>query len=201
MNNTKKVGRPCKFDPEEALMTAVQVFWAKGYDGASMKDLTEAMGINSPSLYASFGDKHQLYLKAIHRYITKDACAPLLAFEAETDITCAVRAFLEESIGDATQQDGNLTGCFLSSCVATSAGEVDGVQELLRQSIEATDARIAQRFEAAKADGQLDRDFPSLERARLMLDLRQGHALRGRAGLDPATMCASLDHHVRIVLA
>ena len=86
MNDTKKVGRPKKFEREDALMAAVNVFWAKGYDGASMKDLTTAMGINGPSLYAEFGDKHRLYLQAIDKYSNNDACAPLVALEQEDDI-------------------------------------------------------------------------------------------------------------------
>lgn len=201
MKDTNKVGRPRQFDMDEALLAAVQVFWAKGYDGASIKDLTEAMGINSPSLYSTFGDKHQLYLKAINRYITDHSCALLQAFEAEPDIECAVRGFLKASIDYATQQDANRLGCFLSSCVSTSAGEMAGVQTLLKEAIEETDARLTRRFEVAKAEGRLAEDFPSLERARLMFDLRQGYALRARAGLKPETMGAALDHHVKIILA
>ena len=64
----KKIGRPRAFDKNEALTAAMKVFWIKGYDGASMKDLTNAMKINSPSLYSVFGDKHALYLASIDNY-------------------------------------------------------------------------------------------------------------------------------------
>lgn len=201
MISTKKTGRPRSFDEDEALWAAVNVFWAKGYDGASMKDLTEAMGINSPSLYASFGDKHALYLKAIDRYISNDACAPLVAFEEEENIAKAVRAFMKASINYATNHDSGMRGCFLSSCVSTTAGEVDGVRSLLRQAIEETDARLAARFDLEKAKHTLPTDFPSEDRARLMFDLRQGHVFRARAGLAPETMTKDLDHRVRMVLA
>ena len=73
MNGTKKVGRPKTFDRDEALTKAIGVFWKQGYEGASMKLLTDEMGINSPSLYAEFGDKHGLYLEAINSYATNDA--------------------------------------------------------------------------------------------------------------------------------
>ncbi len=59
------VGRPRAFDMEKALQKALEVFWRKGYEGASLPDLCEAMGINKPSLYAAFGNKEQLFLKAI----------------------------------------------------------------------------------------------------------------------------------------
>ena len=156
---------------------------------------------HSPSLYATFGDKHALYLKAIDRYVSNDACALLVAFEQEQDITKAVRAFMEASIDYATNQESGNRGCFLSSCVSTSAGEVDGVQPLLRLAIEETDARLASRFEREKAKNVLPPDFPSEERARLMFDLRQGHVFRARAGLSPDAMTSDLDHRVRMVLA
>lgn len=201
MIDTKKIGRPRGFDANDALWAAVKVFWTKGYDGASMKDLTEAMGINSPSLYAAFGDKHQLYLRAIDRYVTNDACAPLVAFEAEPEIALAVRAFMEAAIDYATEHESGARGCFLSSCVSTSAGEVEGVQSLLSQAIFDTDARLAARFDAERTKGILREDFPSLERARLMFDLRQGHVFRARAGLSRESMKGDLDHRMRMVLA
>lgn len=201
MNTTKKLGRPVGFDADEALLAAVNVFWAKGYDGASVKDLTEAMGINSPSLYGVFGDKRSLYLKAIERYASNDACAPLVAFETEPEIAEAVRAFMEAAIGYATEHESGARGCFLTSCVSTSAGEVEGVEPLLRRAIEETDARLAARFDKEKAKGCLPEDFPSLERAKLMFDLRQGHVFRARAGLERKSMTGDLDHRVRMVLA
>ncbi|TWX70621.1 TetR/AcrR family transcriptional regulator [Colwellia demingiae] len=197
----KKTGRPLSFERDKALLAAMHVFWAKGYDGASMKDLTEAMGINSPSLYASFGDKHKLYLESIDCYATNDACAPLVAFETEPDITQAVRSFMEAVIDYSTENSSGARGCFLSSSVSTSAGEVEGAQELLYRAVIDTDARLARRFELEKARGALPDDFPSMERARLMFDLRQGHVFRARAGLERDTMTADIEYRVKMVLS
>ena len=63
------LGRPRAFDTEKALDRALKVFWAKGYEGASLSDLTEAMGINRPSLYAAFGNKEELFRKVVDRYV------------------------------------------------------------------------------------------------------------------------------------
>lgn len=197
----RKTGRPRQFDTDQALLQAIDVFWKKGYDGASMGDLTSAMGINRPSLYAAFGDKHALYLKAIDYYIENNACEPLIAFEAESDITCAVRTFLQTSIDHATQQDAGKLGCFLGSCVPTNACELDGVQERLQQAIEQTDNRLAQRFETEKEKGILDSDFPSLERAYLMFDLCQGYVLRARSGIGRDLMLRHIESRVTTVLA
>lgn len=197
----KKTGRPLSFERDKALLAAMHVFWAKGYDGASMKDLTEAMGINSPSLYASFGDKHKLYLESIDCYASNDACAPLVAFETEPDITQAVRSFMEAVIDYSTENSSGARGCFLSSSVSTSAGEVEGAQELLYRAVIDTDARLARRFELEKARGVLTEYFPSKERARLMFDLRQGHVFRARAGLERDTMTADIEYRVKMVLS
>lgn len=197
----KKTGRPRSFNRDEALLAAMHVFWAKGYEGASMKDLTTAMGINSPSVYAAFGDKHKLYLETIDYYASNDACAPLVAFETEPDITKAVRAFMEAVIEYSTENASGAKGCFLSSSVSTSAGEVEGAQERLQHAILDTDARLARRFELEKARGALPDNFPATERARLMLDLRQGHVFRSRAGLKPESMKADLEFRVQMILA
>lgn len=200
MSITKKAGRPRAFDLDQALMAAVQVFWVKGYEGASIKDLTDAMGINAPSLYSTFGDKRELYLQAIDRYANTDGCAPVVAFEAEPDIEKAVRGFLESAIVYATAHESGARGCFLASCVATSAGEIEGVKELLAKAIAETDARLAERFETEKQKGTLPQDFPSRERASLMLDLRQGYVLRGRAGCSADALTKDLEHRVKMIL-
>lgn len=200
VNEARKRGRPRKLHREDALQAAVKVFWAKGFDGASINDLTEAMGVKAPSLYAEFGDKESLYRLAIDCYTSENACGPLVAFETESDIDKAVSAFLKAAITYATEHESGNRGCFLASCVATSAGEIEGVQEQLKKAIDETDRRLARRFEQAKADGLLPSNFPSLERARLMFDLRQGLVFRARAGCSPRTLKSDLAHRVRVIL-
>src|ERR1700737_2538375 len=68
-----RLGRPRSFDIDGALDRALQVFWRKGYEGASLSDLTKAVGVNRPSLYAAFGDKKALFRKALNRYLTGPA--------------------------------------------------------------------------------------------------------------------------------
>lgn len=203
MINTKnkKTGRPLKFDKDEVLAAATNIFWAKGYDGSSMKDLTTAMGINAPSLYATFGDKHQLYLQAIDRYTSQDNCGPLVSFEEEPDIKSAVRAFFETSLEYATDNDNGVQGCFLSNCVSTSAGIVEGTQSRLKEAIKNTDVRLAKRFEKEKLKGNLPDNFPSLKRAQFMFDIRQGYVLRARAGIALEDMNSDFDDRTAMVLS
>lgn len=195
------MGRPRSFDSRQALTAAMNVFWAKGYDGASLKDLTGAMGISGPSMYAAFGDKRELFLKTIDLYGDVDGCAPVVAFESEPDIRLAVRGFLEEVITYATAHESGAKGCFLASSVSASIGEVDGVKERVEKAIEDTDTRLAARFDREKENKTLPDDFPSLERARLLYDVRQGYMFRGRAGWSAEAMRQDLDHRVSMILA
>lgn len=201
MTDTKKMGRPRTFDSREALMAAMNVFWAKGYDGASLKDLTGAMGISGPSMYAAFGDKRELFLKTIDLYGDVDGCAPVVAFEAEPDIERAVKGFLEQVIIYATAHESGAKGCFLASSVSASIGEVEGVSERVEKAIDDTDKRLAARFDLEKEKGVLPPDFPSLERARFLYDIRQGYMFRGRAGWAADAMRKDIDHRVKMILA
>lgn len=198
---TKTSGRPRQFDENDALLAAMKVFWKLGYDGASVKDLTDAMGINSPSLYAVFKDKQTLFLRAVEFYVNKDACHPLVQFETEPDIQQAIRKFLIAVIDHSTDLVNGAKGCFMSSCVATTAGRVPGVDALLQQAVIETDARLTRRFEAEKTNGTLPHDFPSQERARLMFDLRQGIVFRARSGFSAESMREDIDYRVQIILA
>jgi AcrR family transcriptional regulator len=77
-------GRPRAFDPEAALDAALEVFWRQGYEGTSLTDLTAAMGVNKPSLYASFGNKEELFAAALDRYFTGPGAYAVDALEAPT---------------------------------------------------------------------------------------------------------------------
>ena len=201
MSDTKKLGRPRTFDYDAALMEAMNVFWAKGYDGASLRDLTKAMGITGPSMYSAFGDKRELYLKTIDRYADVNGCEPVVAFETEPDIEKAVRGFLEEVINYATDNGSGAKGCFLASSVSTNIGQVEGVAERVESAIEDTDRRLAARFDREIEKGNLPADFPSLERAALLYDIRQGYMFRGRAGWSAEKLRRDLDHRVEMILA
>jgi len=201
MNNPKKMGRPRTFDEKTALEAAMNAFWAKGYDGTSMKDLTSAMGISGPSLYSTFGDKRELYLKTIDFYADVDGCAPVVAFEAEPDVRKAVRDFLTTVVSYSTQAKGGPKGCFLASCVATTVGEVDGVAERMEKAIQDTDARLARKFQTAVEQGDLPADFPALQRGCLLHDMRQGLVHRSRAGWSADALLKDLDDRVAMVFS
>ena len=92
-------GRPRQFNPDDVLDRAVEVFWERGYAGASLDDLTAAMRLNRPSVYAAFGDKHSLFLAALDRYGATLGRQPLEAMLREPDPADGMRAFLGAAVG------------------------------------------------------------------------------------------------------
>jgi TetR/AcrR family transcriptional regulator, copper-responsive repressor len=97
VSNAKPRGRPRSFDRDKALERAMHVFWRQGYEGTSVSDLTHAMGINPPSLYAAFGDKERLYLEALGRYQQRRLESMAKWFEEEPTAKAAVRRLLTEA--------------------------------------------------------------------------------------------------------
>lgn len=159
-----KRGRPRSFDPDAALDRAMEVFWRKGFAETSLSDLTEAMGINRPSLYAAFGDKEALFCKVLDRYAEGPASYFACALEAPT-----ARAVAEAVLtGAAVVQTNRQTppGC-LTVHGALSCGDLQEPvgQELLARRAKMHSA-LTDRLIRAKAEGDLppDADPESLSR-------------------------------------
>src|SRR5437773_766249 len=118
-------GRPRAFDPDAALERAMHVFWAKGYEGATLSDLTRAMRINRPSLYAAFGNKEQLFRKVLDRYVD----GPLAYFGKALTAPNA-RDVIEQIFFGAARMGGDPrfpSGCVMVQCalaVGNAAGSV-----------------------------------------------------------------------------
>lgn len=197
---TKKRGRPRAFDEEAALNAAVEVFWAKGFEGASLDDLTHAMGIKRPSLYAAFGDKKALFVRALGHYGVGIGAMGMKAFDAEPDIKTAVNAFLKVSLNLQTRSGDCPQGCLISNCAAPLSGILSSVGDLVATIESSTTQRLTQRFEEEKAQGALPKDFPSAERAVLLSDMLHAQAHRARTGVSRRALKAQLPMRVDAVL-
>jgi AcrR family transcriptional regulator len=180
VNCATSVGRPRAFDTELALEKALEVFWRNGYDGTSLTDLTEAMGINKPSLYAAFGNKEQLFLKAIELYESRPCAFFLPALEKPTAYEVAEHMLLgaATNMTDRNQPQGCVVVQGALSCSEAAATvkaalikrRLDGQQKLL------------QRFERAKQEHDLPASVDAETLARYLGTVLQGMAIQANSG-------------------
>jgi AcrR family transcriptional regulator len=174
------MGRPRAFDTDEALDRALEVFWRKGYAGASLSDLTEAMGINPPSLYAAFGNKEALFRKALDRYEQGPARYISEALEAPT-----ARVVFERLLrGAADLQTGarNPKGCLIVQGALACSETANPIREELMARRASGLAAIRQRFKRAKAEGELPAGVDPSDLARYVATVVEGMAVQAASG-------------------
>jgi AcrR family transcriptional regulator len=177
---TGERGRPRSFNPEKALDAALRVFWREGYEGASLSDLTKAMGINRPSLYAAFGGKEALFRKALDRYVSSAACYVQEALEETT-----ARKFAERLLLGAAESmcgTGNPAGCLLVQGALASGREAAPVRRELISRRKAGEAMIRKRMTRAKAEGDLPAGSEPATLARYLATVNQGMAVQAASG-------------------
>jgi AcrR family transcriptional regulator len=175
-------GRPRSFNRDQALDAAVLVFWDKGYDGSSIQDLTHAMGINRPSLYASFGNKRDLFMQAIDRYAATHGNRAFSAFRLEPDNRKAIEQFFDASI-ECALAEGTPRGCLINT-VATEAAENDAeLRDKLADMFTQTDTAIARRL-ATNHDAAASPIHDPQGLARMAHSVTHSIMTRARAGAD-----------------
>ncbi|OXC79759.1 TetR/AcrR family transcriptional regulator [Caballeronia sordidicola] len=172
------------FDRDEALGIATRLFWLKGYDGTSIIDLTEAIGIEAPSLYAAFGSKKELYAAALRHYGEKYQGLVWDKFGAAATARCAANAYLMDS---AAALSGSLADV-PRGCMATlSAVDGDGDQEignLLRAARGVVFGRLKARFERAVSEGDLLDSVDVAGLARFVQNIQSGMSILARDDTD-----------------
>lgn len=192
---TATLGRPREFNLEVALAAALKVFWRKGFDGASMTDLTEAMGVNKPSLYCAFGNKEQLFKKALDLYEREKLAFMGKALDAPTAYEVAERLLTGCS---EIYADPDTPGCMGVNSVLTNAGVAsESVRDELARLKDSIEARIHQRFERAKAEGDLDPDCDPKALTMFLTTLASGMAIQASSGVTRT----ALDQVVKAALA
>ena len=192
-------GRPRSFDRDAALDRAIIIFWAKGYNGASVDDLTESMGISRPSLYATYGNKHDLFMAAIDRYAETLGCEPVEAFFGEPHITDAVAAFLDMVIRCTTAEDAP-KGCLILSVATVRAQEDAQVRDKLSVMFSEFDRLITDGFLAARDQGQLPQDANPQAFASMVISISHSFAARARVGASPEDLSGMAKSSLDVLL-
>ena len=146
-------GRPREFDLDEALAAALRVFWTKGYDGASLTDLTEAMGVTRPSLYAAFGNKEALFRKALDLYEREKLAYVGEALKAPTSREVAER-LLRGALAMQTSEC-EPKGCMRVIGSVSCGPEAESIREDLMQRRQSSQRALCDRMRRAKEEGDL----------------------------------------------
>ncbi|MEM7250073.1 MAG: TetR/AcrR family transcriptional regulator [Pseudomonadota bacterium] len=185
-------GRPRLYDPDEALTAAGGIFWAQGFDGTSLDDLSEAMGMNRPSIYRAFGDKEAVYRKSLARFCEKmDAGASATLF-ADSDIRRGLRKFLLEAIEIYTTTPHPL-GCMVMCTAPAAAVSHPDVRADLLSVIKSLDERIEARLQIAVEAEQLPKSIDPKTLSHLIQSVLHSLAIRSRAGQSKAVLRKLVD--------
>ncbi|WP_010186646.1 TetR/AcrR family transcriptional regulator [Sphingomonas sp. PAMC 26605] len=188
-------GRPREFDIDEALSQALLVFWRNGYEAASMTELTSAMGITKPSLYAAFGNKEQLFHKALDLYEREKLAYMTSALEAPTARGVAerlLRGSLEMQMSTCDPK-----GCLGVISAATCGVEAEPIKAEVVKRRASSEAALIKRFAAAQAVGELPEGMTPEALTRFLYAILQGIAIQGGSGAT----CAELSQLVETSMA
>jgi len=187
----RRTGRPLSFDRNVALERAMLAFWRHGYETTSIVDLTTAMGVSAPSLYAAFGDKKQLFLEAMRLYAGDSEAmkrridgAPTACDAARDMLTAAATAYT----GEETPR-----GCLLASATASGSSASAGVQQAVAEIRHAIEAHLRDRIARDIADGSLPPGTHAAALSGLVMAVTQGMSTLARDGATRASLLAIVD--------
>jgi AcrR family transcriptional regulator len=181
-------GRPRTFDPDTALRQALDLFWERGYEGTSLNDLAEAMGIASASIYACFGNKEDLFRQVMALYSTTSGEPPRRALREQPTARAAVHAMLRATADEITRPD-TPHYCMLILAAPTGAVENHTVREFLADRRRAMHTTIRDRLARGVTEGDLTAPSDGLDAiARYYTTVVQGLSIQARDGASRAEL-------------
>lgn len=196
-NSKRARGRPRTFDETDAIRMATNIFWAKGFDGATVDDLVEGMGVRRPSLYAIFGDKATLFMRCLEAYRDSLGKQAFQALFGPTDVHEAIRSLLRFSVETATEDNSPL-GC-LMVCVAPLVDD-ENVRRFLKTANEETITAISKRLKQGVEAKELPDGFHCEERARMLADMSRGLRVSARMGAPRQNLLGDADRAAEVIL-
>jgi AcrR family transcriptional regulator len=181
-----KTGRPISFDREAALEAAMLLFWERGYEGASMADLTRAMGLNPSSIYAAFGDKHALFSLAVKRYMDSRAQYATKALKEPT-LEKVVRALFESTVAFLTTPGHPPTCMTLAGAVGCGV-EASPARDIMTEIRKRNEAAIKKRFRGARKKGELPENVNIDDYTRYLSAILAGLSIQAANGSTKAEL-------------
>ncbi|WP_064118464.1 TetR/AcrR family transcriptional regulator [Pseudomonas fluorescens] len=193
-------GRPRAYDPQTALQQALGVFWNTGYSGASLDSIASAAGMNRPSLYAAFGDKHALYIKALDQYWETAHIAMQAALtDSSLTLAQALNGFYEGQLAIYFSGDGQPRGCFAIGTATTEAVEDPEIRNVLSARLSQLDADLEARLQTALDNGELKAGSDLAALAVLASSLLHSISIRARAGKSREELAAIVRNAVSVI--
>ncbi|PBC63745.1 TetR family transcriptional regulator [Streptomyces sp. Tue6028] len=180
------MARTKEFDPDAALRAALELFWRRGYEATSMADLVEHLGIGRASLYATFGSKHELYLKAFDRYEQTGLTRIVGELSQPGPALPAVRAVVRSYATEAAHEELRRSGCLVTNTAAELAPHDPASARRVERNWDQLETVLHTTLVRAQAQGELPRGRDPLALARMLLVLMQGLRVVGKASSDPA---------------
>jgi AcrR family transcriptional regulator len=180
------MGRPKEFDVDEALCAALQVFWRHGFEGASLTELTEAMGITRPSLYATYGNKEDLFRKVLDRYEQNHFC-----FVAEALNEPTARRTIDKLLkgyADVLTDPMHPPGCLGVNSAVCGGGEGDAIRSELIARRSLSEETLRKRLDRAAAEGELAEGEDPADWARYVMSVGLGMAVKASSGATRAEL-------------
>jgi AcrR family transcriptional regulator len=192
-------GRPRAYDPEAALARATGAFWRAGYSATSLDTLSEATGMNRPSLYAAFGDKRALYLAALERYTALGSAAMQAALAPGHPLRESLQRVYEAALAFYYPAGETARGCFLIGTAATESVADPEVRARLGAGLREFDRQFEQRLARAQAEGELDAGADAALLAKIASAILHTLALRSRAGDSRASLRATAQAGIELI--
>jgi TetR/AcrR family transcriptional repressor of nem operon len=177
------MARTKEFDPDEALRRALDLFWERGYEATSMADLVARLGVARASIYATFGGKHELYLKAFEHYLRTTDPAVAEALAQPGPVLPQVRALIESYAAESSR-DRPRHGCFVVNAAVELAARDPEAARLVEASWTFLEASLTSALTRARAQGELAADRDPRALARFLVVFLQGVRVLGRAPAD-----------------
>jgi TetR/AcrR family transcriptional repressor of nem operon len=186
------VARPKEFNPDEAIEKAMQVFWHKGYEATSMEDLLTAMNLNRGSLYDTFGDKRQLFLKVIDRYCTGVVGEKFALLDQPGPAIPQLRRFLRTMI-DGALADPLRRGCLIANTVMELAPHEGDIRHTLAQAMTMAEEAFFRVLRRAQEQSELATNKDARALALFLATMLQGTIVMIKAGASAAQVTQTAD--------
>lgn len=181
-----KTGRPISFDKDAALEAAMLLFWERGFEGTSMADLTQAMGINPPSIYAAFGDKHALFQLAVKRYTEMRAQYAGKALEEPT-LERFIRALFDNTVAFLTTP-GHPARCMTLSGAVGCSVDASPARDLMTETRKQNEVALRKRLLKARKSGELPKNVNVDDYTRYLSTIISGLSIQAANGSTKAEL-------------